>query len=146
MTIALQALSLVEKAEPVQVRFTLHLRDQRSKWMQDGCKFYMDSYMASNASCFMVTWTIFQNPLLEVTLTPNRENMALRTLTNHQPSLVGQRKAHFPRSTKRAHDHTTWFWKVSWDGLWTLLWGPWLMCEAALNRRCQILSIALTPL
>ena len=26
--------------------------------MQDGCKVYMDSYMASNGSCFMVTWTI----------------------------------------------------------------------------------------
>ena len=26
--------------------------------MQDGCKVYMDSYMASDGSCFMVTWTI----------------------------------------------------------------------------------------
>ena len=31
VTIALQALSLVEKAEPVQVRLTLRLRDQLSK-------------------------------------------------------------------------------------------------------------------
>ena len=38
MTITLQALSLVEKAGPVQVCFTLHLRDQRRLWMQDGCK------------------------------------------------------------------------------------------------------------
>ena len=30
VTITLQALSLVGKAEPVQVRFTLHLRDQHS--------------------------------------------------------------------------------------------------------------------
>ena len=30
VTITLQALSLVEKTEPVQVRFTLRLRDQRS--------------------------------------------------------------------------------------------------------------------
>ena len=30
VTITLQALSLVGNAEPVQVRFTLHLRDQRS--------------------------------------------------------------------------------------------------------------------
>ena len=81
MTGTLQALSLVEKAEPVQVRFTLRLRDQRSMWMQDGCKVYMDSYMASNGSCFMVTWTIFKNHLLEVGLTQNRETMALRTLT-----------------------------------------------------------------
>jgi hypothetical protein len=32
--IALQALSSVEEPEPVQVRFTLCLRDQQSKWMQ----------------------------------------------------------------------------------------------------------------
>ena len=38
-------------------------------WMQDGCKVYMDSYMASNGSSFMVTWTIFKNHLLEVGLT-----------------------------------------------------------------------------
>ena len=49
--------------------------------MQDGCKVYMDSYMASNGSCFMVTWTILKNHLLEVGLTQNRETMALRTLT-----------------------------------------------------------------
>jgi hypothetical protein len=29
----------------------------------------------------MVTWTVFQNHLLEVDLTQNRETMALRTLT-----------------------------------------------------------------
>ena len=49
--------------------------------MQDGCKVHMDSYMASNGSCFMVTWIIFKNHLLEVGLTQNRETMALRTLT-----------------------------------------------------------------
>ena len=69
VTNALQALSLVEKAEPVQVQCTLHLRDQRSMWMHDGCKVYMDSYMISNGSCFMVTWIIFKNHLLEVGLT-----------------------------------------------------------------------------
>ena len=49
--------------------------------MQDGCKVYMDFYMASNGSCFMVPWTIFKNHLLEVGLTQNQETMALRTLT-----------------------------------------------------------------
>ena len=49
--------------------------------MQDGCKVHMDSYMASNKSCFMVTWTIFKNHHLEVGLTQNRETMALRILT-----------------------------------------------------------------
>ena len=69
------------KVELVQVRFTLCLRDQWSMWMQDGCKVYMDSYMARNGSCFMVTWTIFKNHLLEVGLTQNWETLALRTLT-----------------------------------------------------------------
>ena len=81
VTIKLQAFLLVEKAEPVQVHFTLHLRGQRSMWTQDGCTVYMDSYMASNGSCFMLTWTIFKNHLLEVGLTQNRETMALQTLT-----------------------------------------------------------------
>ena len=45
------------------------------------CKVHMDSYMASNGACFMVTWIIFQNHLLEVGLTQNQETMALRTLT-----------------------------------------------------------------
>jgi hypothetical protein len=41
----------------------------------------MDSYVASNGSCFMVTWTILKNHLLEVGLTQKWEIMALRTLT-----------------------------------------------------------------
>ena len=49
--------------------------------MRDLCKVYMDSYMTSNGSCFIVTWTIFKNRLLEVGLTQNQETMALRTLT-----------------------------------------------------------------
>ena len=49
--------------------------------MQDGCKVYMDSYMAPNGSCFIVTWTLFKNRLLEVGLTQNRETIALRVLT-----------------------------------------------------------------
>ena len=50
----------------------LRLRDQWRMWMQDdGCKVYMDSYMASNGSCFMVTWIISKNHLLEVGMTQN---------------------------------------------------------------------------
>jgi hypothetical protein len=50
--------------------------------MQDGCKVYMDAYMASNGSCFMVTWTVFTNHLSEVGPTQNLwETMALRALT-----------------------------------------------------------------
>ena len=81
MTITLQALSLVEKVDPVQVRVTLCLRDQSSMCMQDGCKVYMDSYVASNGSCSMVTWIIFQNHMLEVGLTQNQETMPLQALT-----------------------------------------------------------------
>ena len=81
VTIALQALSLVEKGELVQVHFTRRLRDQQSMWMQDGCKVYVGSYMASKGSCFMVTWSIFKNCLLEGGLTQNWETMALQMLT-----------------------------------------------------------------
>ena len=49
--------------------------------MQDGSKVYMDSYMASNGSCFMVTWIIFKNHLLEVGLAQNWKTMALWMLT-----------------------------------------------------------------
>jgi hypothetical protein len=44
----------------------------------------MDSYVASNASCFMVTWTNFKNHLLDIGLTPNQETTTLRTLTNDE--------------------------------------------------------------
>jgi len=47
-------------------------------WMQDECKAYMDSYMTSNASCFMVTLINFKNHVLEIGLTQNRETMTLR--------------------------------------------------------------------
>ena len=85
---ALCALSLVEKAEPVQVHFTLRLRDQLSMRMQDGCKVYTDSCMTSNGSRFRVTWIIFQNHLLEVGLTQNQETMALRSLTTVTLELI----------------------------------------------------------
>ena len=46
--------------------------------MQDGRKVYMDSYMASNGSSFMVTWIFFKNHLFEVGLTQNHDTMVLR--------------------------------------------------------------------
>ena len=49
--------------------------------MHDGCKVWVDPYMASIGSCFMVTWTIFKNHLLEVGLTQNHETIALQRLT-----------------------------------------------------------------
>ena len=129
VAIALQALSLVEKKEPVQVHFTLRLRDQRSKWVQDGCKVYMESCMAANESCFMVTWVIFIIHLLEVGLTLNQETMVLRNLTTIDllyfyhvsgPQMnKNSSKLHLVEDLVkydftlhlRAHDHTMWFWE-----------------------------------
>jgi hypothetical protein len=128
MTITLRALSLVEKAEPVQVCFTLRLRDQWSMWMHDGCKVYMDSYMASKGSCFMITWTISKNHLLEVGLTQNRKTMALQTLTTvklfdfyhvwgpawleiYWNSIWLRVQSYDFTLHLRVHDHNTWFWR-----------------------------------
>jgi hypothetical protein len=61
---------------------------QWRKWMQNECKVYMDSYIASNGSCFMVTWTIFNNHLLEVGLPQNWETDALWNLTTITISCV----------------------------------------------------------
>ena len=49
--------------------------------MQYGLRVYTDSYVASNGSCFMITWIIFKNHLLEVGLTQNWETTALQMLT-----------------------------------------------------------------
>ena len=149
-----QALSLVEKAKPVQVRFTLHLRDQRSMWMQDGCKVYMDSYMTSG-SYFMVIWTIFGNHLLEVGLTPILGDHGTPNAHNHWFTLFchvwGSAWIEIPWNNilvealvtydftrhLRVRDHSTWFRRVSCNGLWTLSFGlshfhghgSLLMCE-----------------
>ena len=137
MTSTPQALSLVEKVELVQIRFTLRLRDQRSMWMQDGCKVYLDSYMASNGSCFMIIWTIFKIHLLEVGLT---QNQGLRTLTTvdlfyffhvwrlHEWNYI---EIAFDWGPDHTWLHTTlkdpWphcmILEVPWDGLWTLSFG-----------------------
>jgi hypothetical protein len=46
-------------------------------------KVYMDSYMASNGSCFMTTWTISKNRMLELGSTQNhRETVTLRNPHN----------------------------------------------------------------
>jgi hypothetical protein len=80
MTITLQALSLAEKAELVQVRSTPMLEgptEHISKCKMDVKSTWIPT-RASNGSCFMVTWIIFQNHLLEVQTarhgTPNAHN------------------------------------------------------------------------
>jgi hypothetical protein len=44
----------------------------------------MDSYMASNGSCFMVTLIIFKNHLSEVGLTQNQKTTTFQILTTLQ--------------------------------------------------------------
>ena len=53
--------------------------------MLGGCKVYTYSYITSNESCFMVTWTVFMNNFFEVGLTQNRETMALWNIS--RPSI-----------------------------------------------------------
>ena len=145
VTITLQALSLVEKADPVQARFTLRLRDQWSMWMQDGCNVYVDSYMALNGSCFMVTWIILKNHLLEVGVTQYRESMALRTLTavdlfyfimredpHEQNILEGPGTYDFTLHL-RIRDHTTWFWRCLGTASWHFLLGSHNVMVTALD-------------
>ena len=105
VTITLQALSLVEKVEPVQVHFTLRLRDQQSMWIQDGCTIYMDSYMTSNESCFMVTWTIFNNHLLEAS-------------PNTKPGDHGTPKAHNCWFILFYHSWGPAWIEIHWNSIW----------------------------
>ena len=164
MTSTLEALLLVEKAELVQVHFTLCLRDQHSMWMQDDCKVYVHSYMALIGLCFTVAWTVFKNRLLEVGPTQNRETMTLRTLTTvvlfcifyhvWRPAWI---KIHW-NSIGWGPDHiclhTTlegprphyMILEMNWDGLWTLSFGlsqfhghgSWLLCEVALSKHYDL--------
>ena len=117
LTITLPTLSLVEKAEPVQVCLILCLRDQLSMWMQDGCKVHMDSYMASIGSCFMVTWLIFKNHFMEVGLPQNRETMALQMHTTvellyfiicENPHEKNQQNSIWLRARSHTASHYTW--------------------------------------
>ena len=127
-----------------------------SMWMQDGCKAYMDSYMASNGSCFMVTWNIFNLEVGDQTQklgdhgTPNGHN-CLIILFYHVwgPTWI---EIHWNNIWLTVRSHMTYTtlegpWphyiilKVSWESLWTLSFGPsqflghgsWLMCGVALS-------------
>ena len=83
MTNTFETLSLVKKkggAGPSSLHTTLEgpIEYVNARWMQSLHGF---SCMASNGSCFMVTWTILKNRLLEVGLPQNCKTMALQTLT-----------------------------------------------------------------
>jgi hypothetical protein len=51
------------RAHPSSVHIALEgpTEDVNARWI---CEVHMNSYMASNKSCFMVTWTIFNKPPL----------------------------------------------------------------------------------
>jgi hypothetical protein len=159
MTIILQALSLVGKAHPVQVRFTLRLRDQLSMWMQDGCK-------SLHGFPHGIKWIIFYGHLDYFQKSP------LGGRSNTKAGDHGIPNAHncwfilfyhvwgpawieihwnsiWLRTLNHIWLHTTlegpWphymILEVCWDGLWTLSiglsqfhgHGSWLVCEVALS-------------
>ena len=111
----------------------------------------------------MVTWIIFNNHLLEVGVTQNRETMALWTLTTvdlfHFIMCEDPREEKFIEITfgwgpGHIWLHTTlegrWphymILEVCWDGLWTLSFGlsqfhgrgSWLVCEVALSGQFKV--------
>ena len=126
------------------------------KWMQDGgeCKVYKDSYMASNGSCRMVTWTISKTHLLEVGSTQNRDTMALQTLTSvdvfyfyhvWEPTWIEIRwNGICLRARSYMASHYTWgsvttlhdFGGVCWDGLWALSFGLLQFSQSRLFGPC----------
>ena len=160
-----KVLLLVENVEAEQVPFTLCSRDQWSKWMQDVFKTYMDSYMATNGSCFIVTWTIFKNRLLGYG--PNTKPRDRDTPKSHNRWFMifyhvwGPTWIEFNWNRISLRDrfhmtsHYTWgpvtilhmILEVSWDGIWTLLLGShnlmvtalWLVYEVALKSSVHML-------
>ena len=82
MTIALQALSLVEQrgAGPSSLLHTTLEggTDGVSECNMDVKSTYMDSYVASNGSCFVVTWTVLKNHLLQRRRYSSFNSMGLR--------------------------------------------------------------------
>ena len=130
-------------------------------WMQDGCKVYMDSYMASTWLYFMVTWIVLKNHLLELDLTQNRETMALQILTIvdflysvmfEEPAWIGICwNSIWLKAWSRMTSHNTWGPMTTLHGLGSVMEWPldtsfglsqfhgyifWLMCEVALNGIC----------
>ena len=98
----------LRKAEPVQVRFTVPLRDQLWRWLQHRCKIYM----ASNGSCFMVTKIVFNNHLWEVGLIQSWGTMAPQNL---KPFLFWFIMC----------EDTTWI-EIHWSSIWLRAWGQYM--------------------
>jgi hypothetical protein len=144
----------MEKAEPVQVRFTQRLRNHRSMWMQDGFK-------SPHGSLHVIKLDHVSQSLLEVGRIQNRETVALWTLTT--VDLFYCIMCGDPREQKFIEVAFGWWpshmwlhttlkcpWphymtlEVCWDDLWTLSLGlsqfhgrnSWLLCEVALTQLC----------
>ena len=108
MTITLRALSLVGKAEPVQVCFTLCLRDQQSMWVQDGGK-------SLHGFLHGIEWLMFHGHSYYLQKPP-----------------LGGRPNTKPRDHNALNAHNRWFilnyhvrgptWiDMHWNNIW---WGP----------------------
>ena len=151
MTITLEALSLVEKAKSVQVRFHTTLEGP-TEYI---CECEMDVQFARIPTWHQmdhVTQIIIKNNLLEVGLTQNRTTMALQNAHNHWFILLYHgrgpawikihRDSMWLRARSRMASHYMML-EVYWDnGLWTLAFGlsqfhgqgSWLVCEVALSN------------
>jgi hypothetical protein len=124
-----QALSLVETAEPVQVRFILRLRDQHSMWMQDGCKVYMGDRGTLNAHnrWFILFYDVRGPAWIEI----------------HWKSIWLKTRSHIPKVLNPKHSMTT---LHDFEGVLGRPFGlsrfhrhgSWLVCEVAL--RCASVS------
>ena len=99
--------------------------DQGSKWMQDGCKIYMNSYMASIRSCFLVTRTILKFTLGD---RPNKKHGTPKSHNHIFYHVWGLRRninsfgwgpchiwLHTTLEGPRSHHMLL---KTFWDGLW----------------------------
>jgi hypothetical protein len=91
----------------------------------------MDSYMASNGSCFMVNRIILKNHLLEVGLTQHRETWHSKCLHMLICIILSCMRTHMNKNSLNWHlveglitnafilhlrirDHTTCFWRCLW--------------------------------
>ena len=125
VSIALQALSLVKKVEPVQARFTLRLRDQRRECKVDVKSTWIPIWHQMDH--VSRSFESFSKPPLG-----GRRNTKLRRLWHFKISQlifshlwIGSRmnrnslKKHLVEGPVtndytlhlRVHDHSTWFWK-----------------------------------
>ena len=114
------------------------------------CNMDVESYTASNGSCFMVAWIIFRSHLLEVGATQNRETKTLWTLTTvgliyfimrEDPAWIEiHRNSIWLRARPHVTSHYTtlegpWPHYMIWDGLWALfIWAATISWSRLLAR------------